>query len=186
MVIVQTVKNSRGLVEGYVVRHKGKTYNIDKDNTINLALQNRIENCTVCNRSGSLYLRVTKMKERIDTYTNKQENVEKAKSFIKKQQILGINVLDIKITENGEVVLLKVHDSNKKEIVIPSWITRLDTYTDSYGPFNNTHYTHIRIDANIKDLTLLFSGIESEELVIDAPNLSNTVDVTGMFFNCEN
>lgn len=80
-------------------------------------------------------------------------NHELAKRYVKKQQLIGCDILELDLIENDGVVLKKVNDDRSRSIVIPSFITSYKGTDGKYTkPFEDAYYEDIIIESNVGDI----------------------------------
>lgn len=99
-------------------------------------------------------------------------NHMRARRYMEKQKLLGIDQLELRLTRGDGVLLVKVNDVNgKKELVLPSFITNIKVVNNKlrepYSAFSGTHYEKIIInkECSIKG-DYLFYGLYSERLKV--------------------
>lgn len=113
-------------------------------------------------------------------------NHELAKRYIKKQQLIGCDVLELDLVENDGVLLRKVKDNGSKSIIIQSFITSYKGTDGKYNkPFGDTHYEDIIIESNVGDIGFLFSGIRGSKLKIKFNSDIEIKIVNGLFSHAE-
>lgn len=113
-------------------------------------------------------------------------NHELAKRYIKKQQLIGCDVLELDLVENDGVLLRKVKDNGSKSIIIPSFITSYKGTDGKYTkPFEDTYYEDIIIESNVGDIGYLFSGIRGKRLTIKVNSDIEIKIVNGLFSHAE-
>ena len=117
-------------------------------------------------------------------------NRERAKSYMAKQDMLGIKYFDFKIHSDDDVELVKVYDIDGKDmIVIPKFVNKIKVKSsksilgvDIVSAFSGTRYTHIQIDGKLDTYEGIFAKLKSKEVVITA-KYSNLVSNMNNMFN---
>lgn len=109
-------------------------------------------------------------------------NHELAKRYIEKQNLMGINQLDIELIDGDGVILWDIDcREDLKSVRIPSFITK---YSRSFT-FGGSYYEEIIIESDAKlDIRSVFNSLESERVYIKFKGLEVS-DVRGMFNGCK-
>lgn len=108
-------------------------------------------------------------------------NHELAKRYIKKQELLGMNQLELRLIENDGVELVCIQDKGVS-IVIPRFITSISKDVT----FEGTHYSNIEIQSNAEiQIDRIFNKMESEIIHIKFLNKFEVSDISYMFYGCK-
>lgn len=202
--IVGRVFNRNGFLVGYKVVNILNTKEqeiISKDRTISLALDNYIVNAVYNKYTKSLHgvdcdLRKLpsiqydlNMKVNTDISKTKIENrstdAQLAVKFLKKQELLGINLFEFKIDPDGDVTLFKVLDKESEgKLVVPSFVSRL-----AVRALHGCRFTEIHIDnkPNVKfNASNLCQGMKSESIKLRFSHWECVTDLSYSFSYCKN
>ena len=202
--IVGRVFNRNGFLVGYKVVNILNTKEqeiISKDRTISLALDNYIVNAVYNKYTKSLHgidcdLRKLpsiqydlNMKVNTDISKTKIENrstdAQLAVKFLKKQELLGINLFEFKIDPDGDVTLFKVLDKESEgKLVVPSFISRI-----AVRALHGCRFTEIHIDnkPNVKfNASNLCQGMKSESIKLRFSHWECVTDLSYSFSYCKN
>lgn len=114
------------------------------------------------------------------------DRVELAKRYIEKQNLLGIDTLDIEIESRDIVRLVGVNYNGKDKVLrIPSFITDIRiNYVDYL--LSGSNYTDIIVEGDIKDLSTLCSEILSERVRLDIRNCKSLRRLSNLFRGAKN
>lgn len=97
------------------------------------------------------------------------KHIESARNYLKKQNILGIKILELVLyEESDDVELVRVYDDGSDSIVIPEFITRYkEVREDSdIGVFSDTYYKYIDIKSKAEINGWLFTGMSSDSIEV--------------------
>ena len=92
-------------------------------------------------------------------------NHERARRYIKKQNLLGLDTFKFRLIDGDKVILENVSDG-VGSIEIPDFVSGYDVKVGGYGPFSGSHYSEVIIGDGLKDISYLLSNIGSVELKV--------------------
>ena len=112
-------------------------------------------------------------------------NRELAKRYRKKQELLGVNLLDFVILDNNRVELIDVKDKyNDGKLEIPKFITEIRG-----GSLDGCRYSEVYIDnigGQLTSLCGLCCGMESNKIKVWCRNPEYISNISFMFDKCYN
>ena len=116
-------------------------------------------------------------------------NHEMAKRYIKKQELIGVEVLDIELISNDRVRLIGVKNKEDRgRLVIPSFITDIGVGDDgSIGLLNGCKYSDVYIenkedkDGMLLNIRGLCSGMESKQIKFGVKYPEYISDISSLF-----
>lgn len=170
--------------------------NLDKETVFRMAYKGRLANASYNSYTNSLVgiqcdLRTIPSKNfsniedaHLKSQIKYSTLAERAKQFIHKQRLLGVEVFKLRITEDCVGIFEVLDKKSTGRLVIPSFVTEID-----YMALSRCRFTEIYVD-NLPNVAFnansLCKGMESESLKVVFRHPESVVSMSNMFEHCKN